>query len=316
MPFLYIATATRKTPRRSEMYMKRTLALCLFALTSTTTEADVWSVDCDGTGDFVEISEALSSPDVVDGDSLSVHTCAGAYAPFEVMARNDIHIVAADEAEGILGAREIGVGLLPFDFQPVVAIEGDGVAENCVEISESSNIRIEGFAIENCAEDGIDVDKLSSNITLAYNRITDCGADGIHFGSDASAITGNMVLFNGNRGIALQGEADDNLISDNVVGGNNVYGIRDDGVGNNILNNMVRFNLNHGIRVSNGSGLGRIDRNTVLDNDAPDGVEICVLSRTTVIGNDVGSSGKIYGSEGDASCADNSTMCEVVDCIH
>ncbi len=176
-------------------------------------------------------------------------------------------------------------------------IEGDGARDNCLWISNSANIRIEGFTMTNSDKEvilieadtafsyighcniagsekreGIFVENADSISNLAFisNKIYNNDQHGIYYrGADNSSIIGNIIENNTGDGIYQKSINTDGLLilSNKII--NNRYGIRfDNGDDSTIDNNYIALNSQEGIYVENGSDTLVITNNVICSNSS------------------------------------------------
>jgi len=125
---------------------------------------------------------------------------------------------------------------------------------------------IEGNTASNNRNSGIDVQGVSSNITIRDNIAENNGRDGIfHYGSLACSTEANTIPNNGANGISIY-FSNDNIISHNTITSNNWHGIHLYRSGYNVIEeNMVNSSGFDGIQLVQ-SNNNEVDDNEVTFN--------------------------------------------------
>jgi parallel beta-helix repeat protein len=189
-----------------------------------------------------------------------------------------------------VGGNQIG-GLVGFNFLGQVAngiVVGPGVAGVLIGGSDPANRNLVGVA----SNDGIVFDGASGNLDAAHdnqiiNNYVGVGWNpsgsftnngnankGILVAGYSNTVNGNVISYNGNDGIDLDG-GHDNRIDHNDIGssplldnlGNGSMGVRveNDGHDNIISDNTIAYNQQKGVRILTGTG-NRVTHNTMHDN--------------------------------------------------
>ena len=112
------------------------------------------------------------------------------------------------------GSNPIGVGVGVANFRPIATIAGAG---DCVRISSSTRIVLEGFELDQCGGHGVLIED-STNVGIVGNKILGAGADGVRDdASDGSYLNGNIVGQSDGLGVALSNSTNARVV-DNLVG--------------------------------------------------------------------------------------------------
>lgn len=269
------------------------LAVALTAVAAVPGAAAILVVDCAG-GPFFDIGSAVLAAG--PGDTVVVHECTVfpfAYPPFTVLAKDRVHVVAADVTEPTaMGGQRVGFGTVPLTlFNPVVVVDGTLLSpSSCVSIDSSFGVAIKGLKLINCVGAGVAI-TFSGETTVVGNRIQNA-MGGIREGDCRSThIIGNMIVSSTGPGIAV-GNSSFALIADNQVGNSSGDGILITATAAfvtaaHVVNNQIVGNAGAGIRDQ--AIETRIERNTVLSNGGPAQIVIdAVAVDADAVGNITG----------------------------
>jgi hypothetical protein len=241
--------------------------LLIFGLPKAGQAAHVWWVAGDGSADFLNIQDAITSSS--NGDTIIVKP--GTYGQNLYFNGKAVTVTSEDPN-------------VPSIVQSTIIMVSSG---HCVtfDSAEDSNSVITGFTIK--ATTGRGIYCYGTSPTISKNVIKNCASSGIYGELDAAApiISGNTITSNGDYGIySCNGS-----ITDNTISGNNGGISRCDGpISNNIISN--NSNTTPGF----GGGLydcqGQITYNTVTDNYAYSrggGLYFCggKISNNVIVGN-------------------------------
>jgi len=222
-----------------------------FNIQTVRAEPKTWYVDDDGPADFHTIQEAISSPEVKDGDTVFVKT--GTY--FEkVIVNKSVLLIGEDNDTTI--------------------IDGRGPLGPGVNVT-SDKVTISGFTIQYCGDWYADSGLLlyhCNDTLVAGNIIKNNVYSGIGLAASSdNNITNNIITDNPYFGVLLA-ESGNNNISDNVVS-KNAHGVYFAGSGNNFLrdNHMQDNYYNFGVL-----GISLVDFiQDIDDSNTVEGKPIC-----------------------------------------
>ncbi len=260
-------------------FISRVILLAGLSLCASISQAAIHLVDCQS-GPFTDIQSAVNA--AADGDSVAVKPCATPYAPFQITAKNDVHVT------GVLPLGFAADQALPGQINagPTVAIDGAD-SLNCVRVLNSNQASVSGFQISGCSFHSIEVAN-STDVSITENSITG-GVEAIRDqGSIRTRYVGNIIreaIFS----IFLDGSQA--YVANNQIVLDLGSGINILNAGNHVVNNTIRFGNNQGIvDQANGS---RIERNRVIGNGIGVGDSAQILlnsgsSNADVIGNITG----------------------------
>lgn len=277
------------------------LAVTALALLVTApATAATWTVNCNPATfpDALTVNGGIAL--AADGDTIVVETCL--IFPFAypesvaIATRTGLDLVAADA--GSFGSAIEGVGAGLAGAWPVV-INAAGLG-NCLSITSSTDIHVEGFSMVQCAGVGALVDS-SAQVTLENNRVDRSGLEGIlDTGGSGTRIAGNVVTRSGMTGIQLK-ECAGCLVNDNRV-----LRLGGDGIAldlsdlSRVTNNEIRQAAADGIHVISGAGQ-RLYRNTVAMSGGADILIDVLAVDSDIVGNDVTAAPVDLGTGTDAA---------------
>ena len=223
-------------------------------------EAQVHIVDC-ATGPNFTIQDGINA--AADGDVVAVFNCPNPYPGFTVNGRNNLQIVAADQANNVISAMPIGVTTTPNTNVPQI-LENNS---SCVRITGSTNISIVGFLLEACGGSGFDIDGGSWRINLHGNQLYFAADHGVHvLNGRFIDITGNFLFGAQAAGIATEPGASYVSIEANQILFHAGDGVLMEGVGIDLTGNEIRMNGGDGVSLQ--SIFSRVSRNWVAGNGA------------------------------------------------
>ncbi|HEX8425182.1 right-handed parallel beta-helix repeat-containing protein [Hymenobacter sp.] len=127
-----------------------------------------------------------------------------------------------------------------------------------------------GSGIENLAS-GSPTTLLVQNNEIRSNAQSNASADGIHMGSYGGTVSGNLLIANQGTGLDLQGTTGSVTMSGNTVQANGANGtatagIRLDGAGNVVLQNVLSSNSGAGVLAMATTSVSTISQNSTTQN--------------------------------------------------
>ncbi len=264
--------------------LRSTILAVAVAGTAVPARAAVWRVNCDAATapDFTDITSAVTSGSVLDGDTVVVETCA--IAPFvyhelvELTGWTELHLVAADG--GYFGSHAEGVGAV---WAAPVVIDGTNLGGPCVTITNGTDVSLHSFRIRRCAGAGVQIVD-SVGTVVEGNQIQRAGRGIVDSGGTDTRLIGNKISAVTVEGILLE-ECADCLVADNV-GNTDAEPIRlDGGTSCSVNNNDAISTGPEAIEVTAGTA-HRIERNRAVANTNAIVVAAAAID-TDVIGNDI-----------------------------
>ena len=167
-------------------------------------------------------------------------------------------------------------------------IDGSGLNQVGVEIINTNHVDFSGFTIQNAeTEGGLWITQTagqSSNNTIHDNIIRNNEGIGLHIRTHENTIQDN-ILYGNTQGIACvsyNNNIFNNLIYNHVDVG--VLVSTSTGVDNQITENIINNNGNHGIRLEYTSNFNTISRNTIMNN-SNDGVNLKLSNDNSIKSN-------------------------------
>jgi parallel beta-helix repeat protein len=223
-----------------------------------------WTVDDDGPADFSKIQEAISSPLVVDGDTIFVYS--GTY----------YENVLVNKTVSLLG-----------ENKDTTIVDGTGT-EIAMRIEDTENTNISGFTVRNADEWGVDLYR-SNRCVISNVRATNNSIGIRLLYADSNIIINNTADLNRNYGIKLSLSSNDNHVIYNYISNQQrgievLYYSRN----NLITNNSISNSTMQGVFVY------ETGNNTLLDNDISSnhiGITLFGSSSHSVSGNYIANNG-------------------------
>lgn len=246
-----------------------------------------------------------SCSDTGPGTSSSQPFCTISKGASVALAGDTVQVLAGTYAETVSVPKSGSAGLpITFSANPGVTVSGNGSSSggSAFSISKKSYVVVDGFAITNTADYGINV-SYSSYITISDNHISYAGRPssgstrmGIFLNATTnSLVTRNILEHNTDDGIRLASGAVGNTVSDNSSYANatqyqrSATGIHVNGSGsynNTLLHNITYANEDTGIQFYNKAHNNYVIGNLTYGN-GDHGIDISNAPANIIIGNTV-----------------------------
>jgi parallel beta-helix repeat protein len=231
----------RAVPRIMFTLLLLTSMLTLqFKIQPVKAQPQTWTVDDDGAADFSSIQEAISDPQVMDGDTIYVYN--GTYYE-HITADKSLTLNGEDKRTTII----------------------DGSLNGTAITIVADNVRISEFTIRYGNEGVWILD--SDGDTVSNNNITLSRFEGLVIeNSIDSVITNNLISFNGWDGVYMTNTSN-TVLQSNTITSNNMSGVHiEASYGNTVSGNTLTNNTSFGFRFDDSDKISVVG-NTISWNE-------------------------------------------------